>query len=174
MQAFRVIMASSLLLCGLPLVGVRLRGHPLALYLEFPPLTHYVTHAPFSWLIFVLFAVLIGGVLAFFVVRVAWSRTPGVAIERPRHFPWWGWGGLSVGAIAWCVAWTRFPWFAPWQTFTFTPLWLAYVVVVNALTAWRTGHCALVDRPRDVLLLFPASALFWWYFEYVNRFVQNW
>src|SRR5690606_959471 len=24
------------------------------------------------------------------------------------------------------------------------------------------------------LLLFPASAAFWWYFEYVNRYVGNW
>jgi hypothetical protein len=24
------------------------------------------------------------------------------------------------------------------------------------------------------VLLFPASALFWWFFEYLNRFVQNW
>ncbi|MBU2499423.1 MAG: hypothetical protein KKE57_11020, partial [Proteobacteria bacterium] len=24
------------------------------------------------------------------------------------------------------------------------------------------------------LLLFPFSALFWWFFEYLNRFVQNW
>jgi len=47
-------------------------------------------------------------------------------------------------------------------------------LVVNALTTWRTGRCSLMDRPRDVLLLFPVSALFWWYFEYLNRFVQNW
>jgi hypothetical protein len=79
-----------------------------------------------------------------------------------------------MGAVAWLLAWTRFSWFAPWQTYTFTPLWLAYVLVVNALTTRRTGRCALVDRPRHVLPLFPVSALFWWYFEYLNRFVQNW
>ena len=28
--------------------------------------------------------------------------------------------------------------------------------------------------PRGFALLFPASALFWWFFEYLNRFVQNW
>jgi hypothetical protein len=174
MRVFSVIIASSLLLFGLPLVGVRLTGHPLALYLEFPPLTRYVTHAPFSWWMFTFFALLIGGALAPLALRVAWSRSPVASTARPRGFPWWGWAGLGVGAVAWLLAWTRFAWFTPWQTYTFTPLWLAYVVVVNALTTWRTGHCTLVDRPRHVLLLFPVSALFWWYFEYLNRFVQNW
>jgi len=32
----------------------------------------------------------------------------------------------------------------------------------------------MLDRPRFFLLLFPASAAFWWFFEYLNRFVQNW
>lgn len=174
MQTLYIIMASSLLLCGLPLIGVLLTGRPLALYLEFPPLTRYVTHAPFSWGMFTLFALLIGGALAPFTWRVLRSRSPLATPAPPRRFPCWGWGGLALGGVAWLLAWTRFPWFAPWQTFTFTPLWLAYVVVVNALTVWRTGHCALLDRPRTVLLLFPVSALFWWYFEYLNRFVQNW
>jgi hypothetical protein len=174
MRVFSVILASSLLLLGLPLVGVSLTGHPLALYLEFPPLTRYVIHAPFSWWRFAFFALVISGALAPLALRVAWSRSPVASTARPHRFPWWGWAGLGVGAVAWLLAWTRFAWFAPWQTYTFTPLWLAYVVVVNALTTWRTGHCALVDRPRHVLLLFPVSALFWWYFEYLNRFVQNW
>lgn len=32
----------------------------------------------------------------------------------------------------------------------------------------------MVHRPRYVLSLFPLSAAFWWLFEYLNRFVQNW
>jgi hypothetical protein len=72
------------------------------------------------------------------------------------------------------LAWTRFDWFAPFQRFTFSPLWFAYIGVVNALTFRRTGHCLLTDRPRYMLGLFAVSAVFWWYFEYLNRFVQNW
>ncbi len=30
------------------------------------------------------------------------------------------------------------------------------------------------NRTRFFLLLFPLSAGFWWFFEYLNRFVQNW
>jgi hypothetical protein len=32
----------------------------------------------------------------------------------------------------------------------------------------------MLQRPRAFLLLFPLSAVFWWTFEYLNRFVQNW
>jgi hypothetical protein len=32
----------------------------------------------------------------------------------------------------------------------------------------------MVNQPRRFLWLFPASAVFWWSFEYLNRFVQNW
>jgi hypothetical protein len=76
--------------------------------------------------------------------------------------------------VAWVLAWTRFRWFAGLQAFTFTPLWVGYVVVINALTWWRSGRCMLMDRPRYLLGLALLSAGFWWYFEYLNRFVQNW
>ena len=32
----------------------------------------------------------------------------------------------------------------------------------------------MLDRPRFFMQLFPISAVFWWFFEYLNRFVQNW
>jgi len=53
-------------------------------------------------------------------------------------------------------------------------LWVAYVVVVNACCQRRTGTCLLLRAPGKFLLLFPLSAVFWWFFEYLNRFVQNW
>jgi hypothetical protein len=60
------------------------------------------------------------------------------------------------------------------QEHTFTPLWLGYIVIVNASTFGRTGRCMMLHRPRYFLSLFPLSAAFWWLFEYLNRFVQNW
>ncbi|MEI6809750.1 MAG: hypothetical protein WCN95_13595, partial [bacterium] len=81
---------------------------------------------------------------------------------------------LGFCAVSWILAWTRFSWFTPLQHFTFSPPWFAYIVVVNALTYRRTGHCMLKDRPRYFFALFAASAAFWWFFEYLNRFVQNW
>jgi hypothetical protein len=42
------------------------------------------------------------------------------------------------------------------------------------LSAKRSGSCLLLRRPLRFLLLFPVSAGFWWFFEFLNRFVQNW
>ena len=72
------------------------------------------------------------------------------------------------------VAWARFPWLSAVQEHTFTPLWLGYIVTVNAATFARTRRCMMLHCPRYFLLLFPLSAAFWWLFEYLNRFVQNW
>ena len=108
------------------------------------------------------------------------QRHPGLSPppggeEFQRHpFPWWGWVGVFAGIAAWVLAWTRWPWFAALQPHTFSPLWAAYIVVVNALCCRRTGRSLLTDRPLFFLGLFPASAAFWWGFEYLNRFVQNW
>ena len=162
------------LLLGLPLLGVRLAGKPLADYLEFPPLTQHVEHADFSWPVFVLLAALLLAAALPFDDRVFRHRKNLPSPPPVRAFPWWGWLGLALGLAAWVLAWTRWAWFQPWQRHTFTPLWLGYILVVNALTWRRAGHCMLRDRPRFFLLLFPVSAAFWWFFEFLNRFVQNW
>jgi len=169
------LFSGAALLLGLPLLGVWLAGHDPQAYAEFPPLTHYVEHAAFCWFAFGLMAVGILAVMLPFVIHAGrhW-RTAPAALPATTRFPWWGWCAVAVGLFAWMLAWTRFAWFAPWQAFTFSPLWLAFIVTVNALTYRRTGHCALLDRPAFFTMLFPASALFWWFFEYLNRFVQNW
>jgi hypothetical protein len=46
--------------------------------------------------------------------------------------------------------------------------------VINAVTLRRSGRCMIRQRPLYFVALFPLSALFWWFFEYLNRFVQNW
>jgi len=82
--------------------------------------------------------------------------------------------GLMLTLVSWVFAWNRFPWFVSWQTHTFIPLWLGYILVINGLTFLRSGTCLLTERFAYFLTLFPVSALFWWFFEYLNRFVQNW
>lgn len=162
-------------LVAFPLAGVVLDGQQLSRYLEFPPVTRYVEHAGFSWPVFGVVAGIIVAVVLTFDVRVFRQRQKEKALRgSARRFPWWGWLGVLTGSVAWVLAWSRFSWFAPLQRFTFSPLWFSYIVVVNALTWRRTGHCMLKDRPRFFLLLFPVSAAFWWAFEYLNRFVQNW
>ena len=163
------------LLVGLPLAGIAASGRSLGAYLEFPPLTQYVRHAPFSWPVFAGMAVLIGAVLAPFLWRIARAwRATSPAPHPVRAFPWWGWAAAAAGAAAWALAWTRLTWFAPFQHFTFSPLWFAYIGVVNALTWRQTGRSMLTHEPLRLAGLFALSAVFWWYFEYLNRFVQNW
>lgn len=175
----------------LPLLGPWLAGRSLQPYLEFPPLsTGRVTHAPFSWPHFISLSMLIVGLLTPFVLRVARTNVqhlvatddPTVTVpftgrspqDLPRRFPWWGWIAVIWTLSMWFLAWTRLPWMQQWQPHTFAPLWLGYIVLVNALTYRRTGRCMLRHRPRYLLSLFPLSACFWWLFEYLNRFVQNW
>jgi hypothetical protein len=167
----------ALFLClALPVLGALVKGASVAQYLEFPPVTRYVVHAPFSWAIFWAGLVLETALL-YVPLLIVLSRASASAETRnwiPRRFPWWGWAGLALGACAWILAWSRFPWFARWQRHTFTPLWVAYILGVNAWRYRRTGRSMLTDSPLYFLLLFPISAVFWWLFEYLNRFVQNW
>lgn len=164
------------MLIGLPLLGVWLAGKPIGVYFEFPPQTRFVTHAAFSWAAFGFYAALIALTILILCHRAiqSYRRTPPEAPARIHPFPWWGWAAAAAGALAWLLAWTRLTWMAPFQPHTFTPLWLAYIAVINALCCRRTGRSLLTHRPLFFFSLFPASALFWWFFEYLNRFVQNW
>ena len=163
------------MLVSLPLFGIILAGYPVWQYLEFPPQTVYVRHAPFSWLAFAVYSLFILAVTAP-LVRSAIHSIKGHEIKTTPvgFFPWWGWLSIVGGTAAWILAWTRMGWIASLQPHTFTPLWISYILVVNALNLRRSGHCMMLDRPGYFLLLFPLSALFWWFFEYLNRFVQNW
>ena len=166
----------ALMLLGLPLSGVILSGKPVRHYIEFPPLTHYVRHTPFNWYVFIGLTVFLMVVLLPFFKRAVRSLREDVdkSTETSRPFPWWGWIGLVAGAFFWILAWNRFTWFESFQRHTFTPLWISYIVVMNAMTYRKGGRCLMRDQSHLFLSLFPASSVFWWFFEYLNRFVQNW
>ena len=171
-----LIVLIGLLLLGLPLLGVYLAGLPLARYLAFPPRTVYVDHAPFSWVAFGILGT-IALILYALLIWLVWPRGPSLERHRSetaRRFPWWGWLAVALVAGFWFLAWSRLPVFRHLQPYTFTPLWLSYILLVNALSWWRSGRSLLTHRTGFFLALFPLSALFWWYFEYLNRFVQNW
>lgn len=155
-----------------PLAGLALAGRPIAEYLAFPPRTVQVAQAPFDWGAFLLLCLplLAAGVL--YSIALAKSK-PGKSERERKPFPGWGWLGLVLVAAGWTLAWNDLV--APeWRRHTFTPLWLGYVLVMNALAFRRSGHSLLTDRPGFLLGLFPASAAFWWLFEHLNRFVGNW
>jgi hypothetical protein len=164
-------------LLGLPFLGFLLSGKSLDPLWEFPPTSSTVSHAPFSWTVFGLgTAVVLGLIVAllsllFNEIKPTTESTP----PSPRlRFPWWGWVSVGGLLIFWLLAWSRFAWFMDYQGLTFFPLWVSFILLFNALTYQRTGQCLLLDHPRFFLSLFLWSAIFWWYFEYLNRFVQNW
>jgi len=165
----------SVLLIILPLAGVMIKGMDPTPYLEFPPRVNYVEHAPFSWGAFILLAFLFIAVLFPLIRRLKHGYAAGRVVARAKNvFPWWGYTGILLVAVSWFFAWNRFQWFTPLQAFTFIPLWLGYILCINGLTFTRTGSCLLRTYPLFFLALFPLSSVFWWFFEYLNRFVQNW
>jgi len=164
------------LLLGLPVIGAMSVGRPLDYYLEFPPLTSYVKHAGFSWTAFILLSAFLVAVIAPFLCKMLSSAvmSPFAGLFFIRQFPSWGWVAILSCATFWTLAWTRFECFSLIQPYTFSPIWISYIVLVNALTYARNGRCMMKDRTSYFFMLFPLSSLFWWFFEYLNRFVQNW
>ena len=162
----------ALLVLGLPLVGVYLSGRSVVFFTSFPPSTVSAEHESFSWLVFLLYLVPFAGVIAAIVVA---ARCKSAEVARmKRQLPWWGWVVLAALFVSWILAWTRFVWFEPCQRLTFVPLWFSYIALINALCVRQSGACPLSREPAFFLSLFPLSAVFWWFFEYLNQFVQNW
>jgi hypothetical protein len=159
----------------LPLAGVALSGRPVEDYLEFPPTTQRVAHAPFSFAVFALTAVIIlAGALILIKFAVGPCPQNHTSSRLARPFPWWGWLALALNVCFWIIAWSRFDWCKDLQAHTFTPLWATYIIAVNALCVKEHGTSLMTARPFRFICLFPGSALFWWIFEYLNRFVENW
>jgi hypothetical protein len=173
-RALRTLAIVIPLLLLLPPAGILLQGEAAAPYFHFPPRTSVPAEPEFSWPAFVLMALFILAACTPFLLHVLTFRGSMPPKKSKHPFPWWGWLGLALMLLFWPLAWGRFSWFASFQSYTFPPLWLGFILAVNGLCYRRRGGCLPTDEPRFFLALFPASALFWWFFEYLNRFVQNW
>jgi len=179
----------AVVLLGVPWGCAWLGGHEdiLAGVTNFPPRTEdwgtrpellWNHRCPFSWIVFAGFG-LFALVNVWPFLRRAWRAAWAAAgVERPRErfpFPWWGWLGLGVLAAGWTLSWTRFDWFRPYQVLcSYFPIWLGFILVMNALCVRRSGTSPLTAHPVAYLASFPVSSLFWWFFEYLNRYVWNW
>ena len=134
---------------------------------------------PFNWWIFAAMGLCVAAAVWPFARR-AWralrsgASSRSLASGRETAFPLWGWLGVAVMLAGWVFAWTRFGWFAAFQRYTYVPQWAGFIVFVNALCVKRAGWSPLTNCTRSYLLLFPASSFFWWFFEYLNRYVWNW
>jgi hypothetical protein len=170
-----LLFSSVILLLATPLAGVVMKGDSVISFLKFPPKTTPVSHEAFSILFFLLITVFVIGILTPFAVRIVRSQKNYKSKHRVLNkFPAWGWIGIVLLIAGWIFAWSQFPWFEKFQLFTFSPLWVAYVIIINALTYMRAGKSLITHSPGYLLLLFLFSAIFWWYYEYLNQFVNNW
>lgn len=177
MKPRSILLTAFALLLLTPLAVGLIRGLG-PLLIEFPPLTRYVDHAPFSAPVFFAFSLITLLALALFI-RPQWF---GFRVDSPpprihgarRPFPAWGWLGIALTIASWICAWGRFDGLGWFRDHTFFPLWLGYIFTVDGWVYARTGTSRFAHARRQFLALFPASAAAWWYFEYLNRFVQNW
>jgi hypothetical protein len=82
-----------------------------------------------------------------------------------------GWVGLGLIAVFWPLNWLL-----PGMrtAYLFFPLWLGYILAVDALVLARAGDSLLMRSRKNFILLFVASSPFWWIFEWINSRTGNW
>jgi len=85
----------------------------------------------------------------------------------PAH----GWVGLILVAVCWPLNWIL-P--GVRTAYLFFPLWLGYILVVDALVWKRLGKSLWSRSRKNFVLLFFVSAPVWWLFELINLRTGNW
>ena len=91
--------------------------------------------------------------------------------HKAGHWPAHGWIGLVLLAVCWPLNWTL-PGIR--TAYLFFPLWLGYILVVDALVQVRTGNSISTTSRKNFVLLFVVSAPVWWLFELINLRTANW
>jgi hypothetical protein len=79
--------------------------------------------------------------------------------------------GTALTAVSWLFAWSNA---GILSEYSFFPLWLGYILTINGI-AEAVYRTSLIRVMRwYFLVLFIGSIPLWWFFEVVNRVVQNW
>jgi hypothetical protein len=82
---------------------------------------------------------------------------------------------LAVGVVLIVLSWS-----ASWSGETalahrsFFPLWLGYILTLDAVTCWRMGSSLWTRGRRQFASLFVVSIPMWWMFEAFNERLDNW
>lgn len=79
--------------------------------------------------------------------------------------------GSALTAVSWYFAWSHI---GLVSEYSFFPLWVGYIVLVNGLSEVMVGTSLLRRMRWSFLLLFAISIPMWWFFEYMNTIVRNW
>lgn len=88
-----------------------------------------------------------------------------------RFWPVRGWVGVMLVAVCWPLNW-MLPGLR--TSYLFFPLWLGYILVVDALVWRRTGSSLWIRSRKYFVLLFVMSVPVWWLFELINLRTGNW
>ena len=91
--------------------------------------------------------------------------------QARRRWPRHGTAGAALVLICWPANW-----FLPGirTAFFFFPLWLGYILVIDALVYARSGTSIWTRSRTSFVLLFCLSAPVWWLFELINLRTRNW
>ena len=79
--------------------------------------------------------------------------------------------GVVLTVLSWRIAWSG-P--EPLRYHTFFPLWLGYILTVDALSIFVSGSSLLRRAGWRFIGFFVLSAPFWWVFEAANAILENW
>jgi hypothetical protein len=101
------------------------------------------------------------------VLNVKAMKSSNRANVPPRRM----WVGLILIAVCWPL-----DWFLPGvrTAYLFFPLWLGYILTVDALVRRRTGTSIGIRSLKNFVLLFVVSSPVWWLFELINSRTRNW
>jgi hypothetical protein len=78
---------------------------------------------------------------------------------------------IALTAFFWRLAWSKD---IAASQYAFFPLWFGYILTIDRLSEYRYGTSLLKRLGRDFPILFVVSAPFWWFFEFLNKYVVNW
>lgn len=88
-----------------------------------------------------------------------------------RAYPARGWVGFILTAAAWLLN----SLLGGLRThLLFFPLWLGFILLLDALVDLRSGTSLLKRSRRRFIELFLLSIPVWWFFELINLRTQNW
>ena len=95
------------------------------------------------------------------------SELPG----SPSAVPYHGVIGCLLVAVSWPVSWLQV---SPLGQYSFFPLWLGYILIVDSLVLRRKSTSILTRSPALFCSMFLMAIPLWWAFEGINHFTQNW
>ena len=92
-------------------------------------------------------------------------------LALPLGIPYHGGLGAALIAVAWPASWLHL---GTLGEYSFFPLWLGYILVVDALVLRIRRTSLLTRSPRVFVAMFLASVPLWWAFEGINQLTGNW